>query len=103
MPKVSAKIPNCMPIWPYPTIPSTLPRASTEPTADLNHSPRCALALFSGIPRSNNSVSPITNSATERVFEKGALKTGMPRFCAAFKSTWLVPIQKQPIATNLLA
>ena len=55
------------------------------------------------MPRSSNKVSPNTNSATERVFEKGALNTGIPKDCAALISTWFVPIQKQPIATNFLA
>jgi hypothetical protein len=31
------------------------------------------------MPRSSITISPITSSATERVLEKGALKTGMPR------------------------
>jgi len=35
------------------------------------------------------------------VFENGALNTGIPRAFAAFKSTWLVPIQKHPTAINL--
>ena len=43
-------------------------------------------------------VSASTSSATLRVFENGALKTGMPRCCAASRSTWLVPMQKQPDA-----
>ncbi len=77
-----------------------LPRASKLPTACLFHTPRCALALASGTPRSISSSSPITNSATERVLENGALNTGIPRFAAAFRSTWLVPMQKQPTATS---
>ncbi|MNT75014.1 hypothetical protein D3C72_2138740 [compost metagenome] len=40
--------------------------------------------------------SPSTSSATERVFEKGALNTGTPRCMAVSRSTWLVPMQKQP-------
>ena len=49
----------------------------------------------------SNKISPNTSSATERVFENGALNTGIPRAFAAFKSTWLVPIQKHPTAINL--
>ena len=45
-------------------------------------------------------ISPITSSATLRVLEKGALKTGMPRWRAASRSTWLVPMQKQPTAIS---
>ena len=44
-------------------------------------------------------ISASTSSATLRVLEKGALKTGMPRLRAHSRSTWLVPIQKQPMAT----
>lgn len=54
-----------------------LPRASKEPAASLFHTPRCALALASGTPRNSSSSSPITSSATERVFENGALNTGI--------------------------
>lgn len=64
-----------------------LPRASKEPAASLFHTPRCALALASGTPRNSSSSSPITSSATERVFENGALNTGIPRFAAASRST----------------
>ncbi len=62
-------------------------RASKEPTANLCHTPRCAL-LAAGMPRSINSSSPSTISATDRVLEKGALKTGIPRLVAAFRSTF---------------
>ncbi len=44
-----------------------------------------------------------TSSATERVLEYGALNTAMPRSRAALRSTWLVPMQKQPTATSFLA
>ena len=46
-------------------------------------------------------ISPITSSTTLRVLEYGALKTAMPRSAAAARSTWLVPMQKQPIATQV--
>ena len=52
------------------------------------------------MPRISMIVSASTSSATLRVFENGALKTGMPRSCAAFRSTWLVPMQKQPTPTS---
>ncbi len=45
-------------------------------------------------------ISAIVNSATERVLENGALKTGMPIVWQAARSTWLVPTEKQPIATT---
>jgi hypothetical protein len=52
------------------------------------------------MPRSSITTSPITSSATERVLEKGALKTGMPRIRVVSRSTWLVPMQKQPTAIS---
>lgn len=48
-------------------------------------------------------ISASTSSATERVLEKGALKTGMPRIMAASRSIWLVPMQKAPIDMSLRA
>ncbi len=45
-------------------------------------------------------ISPITSSTTLRVLEYGALNTPTPRAAAAARSTWLVPMQKQPIATR---
>ena len=48
------------------------------------------------MPRSSITTSPITSSATLRVLEKGALKTGMARLRVASRSTWLVPMQKHP-------
>ncbi len=45
-------------------------------------------------------ISARISSATERVFENGALNTGMPRIMAASRSTWLVPMQKAPTAIS---
>ena len=45
-------------------------------------------------------ISAIVSSATLRVFENGALNTGMPMTRAASRSTWFVPTEKQPIAIN---
>ena len=42
----------------------------------------------------------LRRAPTLRVLENGALKTGMPSRIAAFRSTWLVPMQKQPIAAS---
>ena len=52
------------------------------------------------MPRISRIVSAITSSATLRVFENGALNTGIPRSAAASRSTWSVPMQKQPIAIS---
>src|SRR5471032_1766543 len=84
-------------------IPSFLPRISKELAALLIQPPRWQEAFFSGMPRSNRIASANTSSATERVLEYGALNTAMPRSRAALRSTWLVPMQKQPTATSFLA
>ena len=50
--------------------------------------------------RISMTISAIVSSATERVLENGALKTGMPIARQAARSTWLVPTEKHPIATR---
>lgn len=45
-------------------------------------------------------ISPMTSSATERELEKGELKTAIPCLAAWTRSTWFVPIQKQPMARS---
>lgn len=45
-------------------------------------------------------ISLMTSSATLRELEKGELKTAMPDEAAATRSTWLVPMQKQPMARS---
>lgn len=62
---------------------SVLPRASREPVAVLIQPPRSAAAFRAGMPRSRRIAPAITNSATLRVFEKGALNMGMPWRSAA--------------------
>jgi hypothetical protein len=48
-------------------------------------------------------ISAMVSSATEREFEKGELKTQIPWEAAYARSTWFVPIQKQPITERFLA
>ncbi len=45
-------------------------------------------------------ISAITSSATLRVLLNGALNTGTPRWPAASRSTWFVPMQKAPSASS---
>ena len=61
---------------------------------------RASAAVFSASRRASTMISPITSSTTLRVLEYGALKTATPRSAAAARSTWLVPMQKQPIASR---
>ena len=66
-----------------------VPAAARAPTVDLGKMRRISMTI-----------SAIVSSATERVLENGALKTGMPMARQAARSTWLVPTEKQPIATS---
>ncbi len=81
-------------------MPRVRPRTSRAPLTVLRHTPARASAAFSGTRRISMMISPITSSATERVLEYGALNTGMPRRFAACTSTWLVPMQKQPMQNS---
>ena len=81
-------------------MPSVRPRISWLPWADLSQTPSCIRSVFSGSRRASAMISAMTSSTTLRVLEYGALKTAMPRSAAASRSTWLVPMQKQPIATR---
>ena len=65
--------------------------------------PSCIRWVFSGSRRASAMISPITSSTTLRVLEYGALKTATPRSAAAARSTWLVPMQKQPTASRSVA
>ena len=65
--------------------------------------PSCIFWVFSGSRRANAMISPMTSSTTERVLEYGALKVAMPFAAAYSRSTWLVPMQKQPMAIRSVA
>lgn len=53
--------------------------------------------------RARAMISAIVISATERELAKGELKTAIPSEAAVFRSTWLVPMQKQPITMRFFA
>ena len=73
-----------------------------SPTALLSQPPACAAADLGKMRRISMTISAMVSSATERVLENGALKTGMPMVRQAARSTWLVPTEKQPTATSAL-
>src|ERR1700712_34079 len=79
-------------------MPRVRPRNSWLPRADLSQMPSCIRWVFSTSRRVSAMISPSTSSTTLRVLEKGALKTATPRSAASMRSTWLVPMQKHPIA-----
>ena len=68
--------------------------------ADLSQSPLCILMFFSGSRRASEMSSATASSTTERVLEKGALKTATPLRAAADRATWLVPMQNAPTASK---
>ena len=59
-------------------MPSLRPRTSWLPTADLSQTPACMARFFSVSCRPIEMISAMASSTTERVLEKGALKTAMP-------------------------
>ena len=79
-------------------MPKVRPRTSWLPLADLSQMPSCIRCVFSVRRRASDRISPSTSSTTLRVLENGALKTATPRAAASTRSTWLVPMQKQPTA-----
>ena len=81
-------------------MPSVLPRTSWQPEAVFCQLPVCISRLRSPMRRARKTISAITSSATLRVFENGALKTGTPLAPATSSATWLVPMQKQPMARS---
>ncbi len=81
-------------------MPRVRPRISWLPCADLSQTPACIRSVFSASRRASTMISPITSSTTLRVLEYGALNTATPRSAAATRSTWLVPMQKQPTASR---
>src|SRR6478672_4630672 len=81
-------------------MPRVRPRTSWLPFADLSQMPSCMRWVFSGSRRARAMISAMTSSTTLRVLEYGALKTAMPRSAAVSRSTWLVPMQKQPMASR---
>ena len=62
--------------------------------------PSCIRWVFSGRRRASAMISPMTSSTTLRVLEYGALKAAMPRWAAASRSIWLVPMQNAPTASR---
>src|SRR5450830_263092 len=84
-------------------MPSTRPRTSWAPSADLSQIPACRALSRSVSRRIRAITSARAISTTERVLENGAWKTAMPRWAAARTSIWLVPMQKAPIARRSVA
>ena len=86
-----------------PNIPSVFPRISQHPLLTLFQVPLCSSLERSPSCLARAITSPMTNSATLRELLKGELKTAMPCFAAYCVSTWLVPMQKQPMTIKFLA
>lgn len=83
--------------------PSVFPRTSQHLLLTLFHIPLCISLDRSHSCRAREMISPITNSATLRELLKGELNTAMPCVAAYWRSTWFVPIQKQPMTMRLRA
>src|SRR5437763_10280496 len=103
MPIASASTLSCDPMCPYPIMPKVLALISQHLALTLFHVPACISMLRSPSWRASVIISPIMSSATEREFEKGELKTQIPCEDAYLRSTWFVPMQKQPTAMRFFA
>lgn len=84
-------------------LPSVLPLTSQHFALTLFQDPRCISMERSPSWRARTMISAMTSSATLREFAKGELKTAIPSFAAYSRSTWFVPIQKQPTTSRFFA
>lgn len=84
-------------------LPSVFPRTSQHLLLTLFHVPWCISIERSPSCRARAIISPMINSATLRELLKGELKTAIPCAAAYCRSTWFVPMQKQPMETRFLA
>jgi hypothetical protein len=84
-------------------IPSVFPRISQHLLLTLFQVPLCISLERSPSWRARAMISQMTNSATLRELLKGELNTAIPCSAAYCRSTWFVPIQKQPITMRLRA
>ena len=83
MPKAWARWATSEPARPSPTTPSTLPCSSTPSHLERSQRPATSAACACGMLRACASSSAIACSATERMFDVGALTTMTPRSVAA--------------------
>ena len=83
MPKAWARCATSEPARPRPTTPSTLPCSSTPSHFERSQRPATSAACAWGMLRAWASSSAMACSATERMFDVGALTTMTPRSVAA--------------------
>src|SRR4051812_17174687 len=84
-------------------MPIVRPRTSWLPDATLRQRPSWTSRERSPRWRDSITTSASISSATERVFENGALNAGTPRRLAGPSAIWLVPMQNAPTAIMRLA
>src|SRR5580704_15591462 len=96
MPKAWARCATREPARPRPTTPSTLPCSSTPSHFERSHRPALSAASAWGMLRACANISAIACSATDRMFDVGALTTMTPRSVAAFTSTLSSPTPARP-------
>src|SRR3954468_2300389 len=84
-------------------MPIVRPRTSWLPAATLRQRPSWTSRERSPRWRDSITISASISSATERVFENGALNAGTPRRLAGASAIWLVPMQNAPTVSMRLA
>ena len=96
MPKAWARWATSEPARPSPTTPSTLPCSSTPSHFERSQRPATSAACACGMLRACASSNAMACSATERMFDVGALTTMTPRAVAASTSTLSSPTPARP-------
>ena len=96
MPNAWARWATSEPARPRPTTPSTLPCSSTPSHFERSQRPATSAEWAWGMLRAWASSSAMACSATERMFDVGALTTMTPRSVAAVTSTLSRPTPARP-------
>ena len=100
MPKAWARWATSEPARPNPTTPSTLPCSSTPSHFERSQRPATSAEWAWGMLRACASNSAMACSATERMFDVGALTTMTPRSVAASTSTLSSPTPARPTTAS---
>ncbi len=100
MPNACARWATSEPARPRPTTPSTLPCSSTPSHFERSQRPATRALCACGMLRACASSRAMACSATERMFDVGALTTMTPRSVAASTSTLSSPTPARPTTAS---
>src|SRR5512134_1219014 len=103
IPMPCASLVKWLPIWPTPTMPSTLLKSSTPMNLSFSHLPALTDVVACGMRRLMAQIIDIVCSAVVTVFPPGVFMTTMPRRVAAGVSTLSRPDPARPTTFNFSA